>query len=103
MSGPDLYAALALAASILAPALPARTGWVGDTVFIKKPQTTVGQVEADGTFTPTGTSRSIQYVVTREEKDHVQVVQDGKRVWVAKDDVVRLKDAADYFTKQLDA
>jgi tetratricopeptide (TPR) repeat protein len=40
--------------------------------------------------------------VVREEKGHVQVVQDGKRVWVAKDDVVPLKDAVDYYTKQLD-
>ncbi|MBO0698381.1 MAG: tetratricopeptide repeat protein, partial [Zavarzinella sp.] len=102
MFGPDLYATLALAASILAPALQPRTDWVGDIVFIKKSQTTVGQMEPDGTFTPTGSSRSIQYVVTREEKAHVQVVQEGKRVWVAKDDVVRIKDAVDYFTKMLD-
>jgi tetratricopeptide (TPR) repeat protein len=102
MFGPDLYATLALAASILAPALGPRTGWVGELVFIKQSQTTVGQMEADGTFTPSGHSRSIQYVVTREEKGHVQVVQDGKRVWIAKDDVVRLRDAVDYFTKKLD-
>jgi tetratricopeptide (TPR) repeat protein len=103
MFGPDLYASLALAASILAPALPPRTDWVGDTVFIKKPGIPVGQLEADGTFTPSGQSRSIQYTVTRDEKGHVQVMQDGKRVWMAKDDVVRLKDAVDFYTQMLDA
>lgn len=102
MFGPDLYATLALAASILAPALPPRTGWVGDAVFIKKPGIAVGQLEADGTFTPNGVSRSILHVVTRDEKGHVQVVQDGKRVWISKDDVVRLKDAVEYYTKMLD-
>ena len=68
MSGPDLYATLVLAASILAPALGPRTGWVGETVFIKKPQTTVGQVEADGTFTPTGTSRLSPWIILKCSK-----------------------------------
>jgi tetratricopeptide (TPR) repeat protein len=103
MSGPDLFAVLTLAASILAPALPPRSDWVGETVFIKKPEVAVGQLEDDGTFTPAGQSRSIEFVVRKEEKGYVQVVHAGKRVWVAKDDLVRLKDAADHYTKLLDA
>ena len=102
MFGPYLFAALAAAGSILAPALP-KTGWVGETVLIRKPDTTGVQREADGSFTPVGNVRSIQYVVIRAEKDHVEVMQDGKRIWVAKADLVRLHDAVEHFTKELDA
>jgi tetratricopeptide (TPR) repeat protein len=103
MFGPDLFAGLALAASILAPALPPRTDWVGEPVFIKKSGTTYGNVEPDGNFTPVGRLRSIQYVVVKDEKGKLQLNQDGKSVWVAKDDMVRLKDAVDHYTKMLDA
>ena len=44
MFGPDLFATLALAASIMAPALAPRTDWVGEIVFIKKPGTNGSQV-----------------------------------------------------------
>jgi tetratricopeptide (TPR) repeat protein len=102
MSGPDLLAALVLSASVAAPALPPRTDWVGETVFVKQPGSSYGNVEPDGTFTPAGRLRSIQYVVTREEKGRLRVSQDGKPVWVEKDDMVRLKDAVDFYTKKLD-
>ena len=99
----DLFAGLTLAASILAPALQPRSDWVGETVFIKRPDVVVGRLEADGTFTPSRESASIEFVVRKEEKGYVEVVQQGKRVWVAKDDLVRQKDAVEYYTKQLDA
>jgi tetratricopeptide (TPR) repeat protein len=102
MSGPTLFAGLALAASVLAPKLPPRTDWVGETVFIKQSRTPCGQVEADGTFTPTGTLASIQYVVIKDEKGRVQVLNGAKRVWVDKDNLVRLADAVDHYTKMLD-
>src|SRR5262245_14269007 len=102
MSGPTLFAGLALAASLLAPKLPPRTDWVGDTVFIKKSQTPFGQVEVDGTFTPTGTLASIQYVVLKDENGRVQVLNGARRVWVEKDHLVRLGDAVDHYTKMLD-
>src|SRR5262249_43595060 len=102
MFGPDTFATLALAASVMAPALPARTDWVGETVFAKKPGVAYGKVEPDGTFTPVGTLRSIQYVVVPDEKGRLQVSQDGKPVWIPKDDVVRLKDAVEHYTKMLD-
>ena len=94
---------LALGAAVLAPALPARTDWVGETVFTKKPGIAYGKVEPDGTFTPVATLRSIQYVVVRDEKGRLQVTQDGKPVWVNKDEMVRLKDAVEHYTKMLDA
>jgi len=102
MFGPDSFAALALAASVMAPALAPRTDWVGDTAFIKKREVEYGTIERDGTFTPKGKLRSIQYVVIRDEKGKLQLSQDGKPVWVNKDDMVRLKDAPEHFTKMLD-
>ena len=98
----DLFATLALAASVMAPNLPPRTDWVGETVFVKKPGVSYGQVEPDNTFTPIAGLRSIQYVVVRDEKGRLQISQDGKPVWVAKDDMVRLKDAVEHYTKMLD-
>jgi tetratricopeptide (TPR) repeat protein len=102
MFGPTSFATLTLAASVLAPALPPRTDWVGDTVFVKKGGIAYGRIERDGTFTPVGTLRSIQYVVVQDEKDRLQLNQDGKPIWVNKEDMVRLKDAVDHFTKMLD-
>jgi tetratricopeptide (TPR) repeat protein len=102
MIGADLFATLALSASILAPALQPRSGWVGEWVFIKKTETTYGKLEANGTFTPLGKLRSIQYRADKEEKGYVQVNQEGKPVWVSKDDLVRLPDAVEHYTKMLD-
>jgi tetratricopeptide (TPR) repeat protein len=101
MSG-NLFLSLALAASINAPALPARTDWVGETVFIKKSSTPYGKLDTDGKFTPVGSLRSLQYRADKDEKGYIQVNQEGKPVWVHKEDLVRLKDAVDYYTKQLD-
>lgn len=103
MFGPAAYATLALGAAVMAPALQPRADWVGETVFVKKPGVSYGQVEADNTFTPIDRLRSIQYIVFRDEKGRLQVSQDGKPVWVNKDDMVRLKDAVEHFTKMLDA
>jgi tetratricopeptide (TPR) repeat protein len=102
MFGPDSLLTFALAASISAPALPARTDWVGETVFIKKSAVPCGKLDTDGKFTPTGTLRSLQYRADKEEKGYIQVTQEGKPIWAHKDDLVRLKDAVDHFTKQLD-
>jgi tetratricopeptide (TPR) repeat protein len=102
MTGPTVFAGLVVAASILAPKLPARTDWIGEIVFITKSSRPCGQVEADGSFTPTGTLRSIQYIVLKDEKGRVQVVNDGKRVWVDKSDLVRIGDAVQHYTKMLD-
>jgi tetratricopeptide (TPR) repeat protein len=102
MFGADMIATLALAASISAPALPARTDWVGEWVFIKKSGIAYGKIDTDGKFTPVGTLRSLQYRADKEEKGYIQVNQDGKKVWVNKDDLVRLKDAVDHYTKMLD-
>jgi tetratricopeptide (TPR) repeat protein len=102
MSGPTLFAGLALAASVLAPKLPPRTDWVGETVLIKQSRTPCGEVDADGSFTPTGTLGSIQYVVIKDDKGRVQVLNGAKRVWVEKDNLVRLADAVDHYTKMLD-
>src|SRR3954463_713874 len=68
MFGPDSLAALALAASVLAPALPARPDGVGETGFAKQSGVAYGEVGADGTFSPVGRLRSIQYVVVKDEK-----------------------------------
>jgi tetratricopeptide (TPR) repeat protein len=103
MFGPAAVTTLVLSAAVMAPALPARTDWVGETVFVKKSGTMYGKVEADNTFTPIDRLRSIQYVVVRDEKNRLQVTQDGKPVWVNKDDMVRLKDAVEHFTRMLDA
>src|SRR5262245_36288428 len=102
MIGADLFASLALAASVMAPALPPRTDWVGEVVFIKKPGTVGYTLERDGNFKPAGRLRSIQYVASKDEKEHIQVMQDGKRIWVPRDDLVRLKDAVEHYTKMLD-
>ena len=102
MFGPDLLATLALAASIMAPALAPRTDWVGETVFIKKPGTIAYTLEADGNFKPAGRVRSIQYVAKKDEKGHIQALQEGKPVWLQKDDLVRLRDAVEHYTKMLD-
>ena len=96
MFGPGPVAALALAASVGAPALAPRTDWVGETVFARKPGVLYGKVEPDGTFTPLDKLRSIQYVVVRDEKGRLQVTQDGKPVWINKDDMVRLKDGVQH-------
>jgi tetratricopeptide (TPR) repeat protein len=104
MLAPNLFAMLVAAGSVLAPALPQRnTGWVGETVLIKRAGVQTARMEADGTFTPVGGVRSIQFVVTREERDRVQVSQEGKPVWIEKTDLVRLKEAVDFYTKELDA
>lgn len=103
MSGAELFATLALAASVGAPALAPRSDWVGQTVFVKEPGTAYGRIDPDGTFTPVGKLRSIQYVVAREEKGRLQLLQEGKPVWVNKDDVVLMKNAVEYYTKRLDA
>jgi tetratricopeptide (TPR) repeat protein len=102
MFGPTLFAGLAAAASVMAPALPPRTDWVGETVFIKKPGLIAQTLEPDGNFKPVGRVRSIQFVAVKEEKGHIQVVQEGKRVWIEKENLVRLKDAVEYYTKMLD-
>src|SRR5215210_7213751 len=96
MFGPAALTTLALGAAVLAPALPARTDWVGETVFAKKAGLNYGQAQPDGTCTPSATLRSIQYVVVRDEKGRLQVSQDGKPVWVNKDEMVRLKDAVEH-------
>jgi tetratricopeptide (TPR) repeat protein len=98
----DLFAGLAVAASIMAPALAPRTDWVGETVFIKKTGLIAYTLESDGNFKPAGRVRSIQYLAVKEEKGHIQVVQEGKRVWIEKENLVRLKDAVEYYTKMLD-
>lgn len=103
MFGPAALTTLALGAAVMAPALPARTDWVGETVFARKPGIAYGKFEPDGTFTPVATLRSIQYVVVKDEKGRLQVTQDGKPVWINKDEMVRLKDAVEYYTKMLDA
>ena len=104
MSGPDLLAALVLSASLGAPALPPPkpAEWVGQTVFVREPGGTYENRDPDGTFTPVGRLRSIQYVVVREEMDRIQLVQDGKPIWVKKEDVVRSKEAVEFFTRKLD-
>jgi tetratricopeptide (TPR) repeat protein len=102
MFGPAAVTTLALGAAVMAPALQPRTDWVGETVFVKKTGTMYGKVESDGTFTPIDKLRSIQYVVVRDEKGRLQVSQDGQPVWVNKDEMVRLKDAVEFFTKMLD-
>jgi len=102
MFGPDLFATLALAASIMAPALAPRTDWVGEAVFIKKPGTIAYTLEPDGNFKPAGRVRSIQFTAMKDEKEHIQVVQEGKRVWIQKGELVRLRDAVEHYTKMLD-
>jgi tetratricopeptide (TPR) repeat protein len=102
MFGPNVFASLTLAASIMAPALPTRTDWVGEIVFLKKPGTASGTIDREGKFTPTGRLQSIQYVVVKDDKEHIQVLQEGKPIWVVKDDLIRLKDAVEYYTKMLD-
>ena len=102
MFGPDLFATLAFAASIMAPALAPRTDWVGEIVFIKKPGTNGSQLLPDGNYKPAGRLRSIQYTAVKDEKGRIQVVQDGKPLWVDKEDLVRLKDAVEHYTKMLD-
>ena len=82
--------------------MPARTGWVGDWIFVKKPNTAYERMEEDGTFKPAGTLRSIQYRVEKEEKERVQVNQEGKSIWIKKDEIVRMKDAVEHYTKMLD-
>jgi len=104
MIGLELFATLALSSTVMAPALPERprSDWVGEWVFIKRSQTPCEKMALDGTFTPNGTLRSIQYRVEKEDKLKIMVNQEGKQVWINKDDMVRLKDAVDHFTKMLD-
>lgn len=99
--GSVLLAGLAL--SLGAPALPARTDWVGDWVFIKDSGVAYGTIEPDGSFKPVGTLKSLQYRVEKDVDDRIQVNQEGKPVWILKADMVRMKDAVDHYTKRLDA
>jgi tetratricopeptide (TPR) repeat protein len=102
MFGPTALTTLALGAAVMAPALPARTDWVGETVFTRQPGVAHGQVGPDGKFEPVARLQSIQYVVVKDEKDRLQLTQNGKPVWVNKMDMVRLKDAVEHYTKMLD-
>jgi tetratricopeptide (TPR) repeat protein len=103
MTGP-LIAGLILAESLLAPKLPPKSEWAGEIYFIRKSQTEFGRREADGTFTPTSGKHlgSIQYTVLAEEKDLVQIQNQGQKVWVRKADLVKLSEAPEYYTKMLD-
>jgi tetratricopeptide (TPR) repeat protein len=103
MTGLHLIAGLVLAESLLAPKLAPKSEWAGENYFIKKSQTEFGRREADGTLTPTGYLGSIQYTVLAEEKDLVQVQNQGTKVWVRKSDLVKLSEAPEYYTKMLDA
>ncbi|WP_020475296.1 tetratricopeptide repeat protein [Zavarzinella formosa] len=103
MMGLDTLATLALAASLMAPALPKRTDWQGEPVMIRQASVAYGQVDADGKFTPQETLHSLQYIVVKEEKGYLQVNQEGKMVWVDKKDMVLLRDAPDHYTKMLDS
>jgi tetratricopeptide (TPR) repeat protein len=105
MSGPDLFAALILSASVMAPALPPQrpAEWVGQTVFVKQSGGMYEKRDPDGSFTPAGRLKSIQYVVVRDDEDRLQLTQDGKPIWVKKEEMVRQKDAVEYYTKRLDA
>src|SRR3954469_10250366 len=99
MSGFDLIAGLVRAGSILAPKLPTKSEWVGEAFFIKKSRTDYGRLEADGSFTPIDKLGSIQYTVLAEDREAVQVLNQSKKVWVRKADLVKLKEAPEYFTK----
>jgi tetratricopeptide (TPR) repeat protein len=93
---------LLLAATIGAPTLPARTDWQGEPVMMKKSSVAYGKIEPDGTFKPIGSLLSLQYVVVKEEKGRLKLMQEGKEIWVDKEDMVRVKDAAEHFTKMLE-
>ena len=54
MIGPDLFATLALAASIMAPALPPRTDWVGEIGVHQEAGDHAAKLEPDGNFKPVG-------------------------------------------------
>ncbi len=103
MTGP-LIAGLILAEILLAPKLAPKSEWANEIYFIRKSQTELGRREADGTFTPTPDKYlgSIQYTVLAEEKDLVQVQNQGQKVWVRKADLVKLSEAPEYYTKMLD-
>lgn len=102
MSGMELFAGLLMAGTLMAPKPPARTDWAGENVFIKNSGTQYGEVDRDGKFTPTGRLLSLQYVVVREDKGYLQINNLGKLVWIKKDDMVRMKDAPEHYTKMLD-
>ena len=103
MFGPDLFATLALAASIMAPALRAADRLGGrDRVHQEAGHQWQASCVPDGNYKPAGRLRSIQYIVVKDEKGRIQVIQDGKPVWVDKEDMVRLKDAVEHYTKMLD-
>ena len=102
MTGLGFFAMLALTSSIAAPAAKPRTDWVGETVFIKKSNTALLKREAVKSYTPVGRLISILYVVSDVEKGYLPVMQEHKPVWVLKEDMVRLKDAPDHYTKMHD-
>jgi tetratricopeptide (TPR) repeat protein len=103
MSSIGLVQTIILAATLGAPVLPARTDWQGEPVLMKKPSVTYGKIEEDGTFKPLGTLLSLQYLVIKEEKNRLKLLQEGKEIWVAKEDMVLLKDAPTHFTKMLES
>lgn len=102
MLGLNSVGLVLLAGSIMAPALPKRNDWQGEYVMIRESNVKSGTIDSEGQFTPTGTLRSLQYLVAKEEKGFLQFNQDGKLIWVNKKDMVLLKDAPDHYTKLID-
>lgn len=102
MTGISLVHTVLMAATLGAPVLPARTDWQGESVLMKKSAVPYGKIEPDGTFKPLGSLLSLQYTVVREEKGRLKLMQEGKEIWVDKEDMVRLKDAPEHFTKMLE-
>ena len=98
----DAFATLTLAFSLMAPALPKRNDWQGEYVMVKKESVDYGQLDSEGVFTPQGTLLSLHYMTVREDKGYLQLNQEGKLVWVAKADMVRLAEAPVHYTKMLE-
>jgi len=104
MSLAQWLAPFLIAPTILVPTLPprAKEGLGGQVVLVKRSGTNFGSIGSEGEFKVDGTLRGIEYAVITEKDGRVLVHELGKEVWVNKDDVVPLADAAAWYTQEID-
>jgi tetratricopeptide (TPR) repeat protein len=92
-----------LCLSMVAPVHARQTdSWVGQTILVKRAGIKFGQTDPKtNEQVYFGTLNAVDYKVEAEAGDWVKVRQNGISGWVEKANVVRLRDAVDYFTEQI--
>jgi tetratricopeptide (TPR) repeat protein len=90
------------ASSLAAPALPKRNSYEQATVMTRDSGVQCGTINDDGSFTPTDPLRNIEYRVLKDLGKYLELAQEGKRIFVQKEAMLRLDEALDHYTKMLD-